>query len=100
MLSFQLSDWDATVSSLYHQDGAALEVPFRRRTRSQERRLFLFTRRITYKMPDDSMAELEVIVVSSRIWRPDESDESRGWKVLPLGLGMILAIRLTVLPNR
>jgi hypothetical protein len=76
-----------------------LELPLAPRKQADSRRLFIFTRRITYKLPDDSSAELEVIVASSRIWQPDLADESRGWKVLSLGLGLILAIRLTAFPR-
>jgi hypothetical protein len=76
-----------------------LELPLAPRKQADSRRLFVFTRRISYKLPDDSAAELEVIVASSRIWQSDIVDESRGWKVLSLGLGLVLAIRLTVFPR-
>jgi hypothetical protein len=99
MFSFRASEWDRALSSRCHHDGAALKLPLTPRRQADDRRLFLFTRRISYKLPDGSAAELEVIVASSRIWQPDLADESRGWKVLSLGLGLILAIRLTVFPH-
>ena len=99
MFTFRASEWDRALSSQYHHDGAALELPLTPRKQADSRRLFIFTRRITYKLPDDSAAELELIVASSRVWQPDLADESRGWKVLSLGLGLVLAIRLTVFPR-
>src|SRR4051812_24141583 len=99
MFSFQASEWDQALSSRFHHDGAALKLPLMPRRQAQNRRLFVFSRRISYKLPDDAPAELEVILASSRIWQPDLADESRGWKVLSLGLGLILAIRLTVFPR-
>ena len=99
MFTFRASEWDRALSSRFHHDGAALKLPLTPRRQADSRRLFVFTRRITYTLPDDSAAELEVIVASSRIWQPDLADESRGWKVLSLGLGLILAIRLTVFPG-
>jgi hypothetical protein len=100
MFPFRGSQWDATLYSRCHDDGAALELPFAPTSQSGDRLFFVFTRIITYKLPDDSTAELEVIVASSRILRPASSDESRGWKILSLGLGLVLAIRLSVFPAR
>jgi hypothetical protein len=104
MFSFRAGQWDQTLSCRCHGDGAALELPSPLRGRCADRTLFLFSRMIEYELPGDSRAELELIVASSRILRPDSSDAARGWKVLALGLGLglglglVLAIRLTVFP--
>jgi hypothetical protein len=99
MFTFRASEWDRALSSRFHHDGAALQLPITPRRQAKSRRLFVFTRRISYQLPDDSAAELEVIVASSRIMQPDLANESRGWKILSLGLGLVLAIRLTVFPR-
>src|SRR3954469_2023638 len=99
MFTFRASEWDRALSSRYHHDGAALELPLTPRKQADSRRLFIFARRISYKLPADSAAESQVVVASSRIWQPYFADESRGWKVLSLGLGLVLAIRLTVFPR-
>jgi hypothetical protein len=99
MFTFRAGEWDAALSSRCNGDGAAQEIAFVPETRRAERHLFLFARVITYKMPDRSKAELELIVASTRIWPPASWDEAGGWKVLTLGLGLILAIRLSVHPR-
>jgi hypothetical protein len=99
MFTFRAGEWDAALSSRCNGDGASQEIAYVRETRRAERHLFLFARVITYKLPDSSKAELEVIVASTRLWPPASLDEAGGWKVVSLGLGLILALRLSVHPQ-
>src|SRR5262245_25804180 len=97
MFPFSAGQWDATLSSRCHDDGASLGLPFGRRSGARRRAPFLFTRVITYEFPDQRRAEIEVIVASKRLWGPRSCPESCGWKVFRMGPLLVLALRLSLL---
>jgi hypothetical protein len=95
MFPFSAGQWDATLSSRCHDDGASLGLPFGRRSGARRRAPFLFTRVITYEFPDQRRAEIEVIVATlgpallSRVVRveslPDGPAPGTGPTIEPAG---------------
>src|SRR5262245_18266090 len=97
MFPFSAGQWDATLSSRCHDDGASLRLPFGREATARRHTPFLFARVITYELPDRRRAEIEVIVASRGLWGPRSCPVSQGWKVFRMGKLLKLALRLSVL---
>jgi hypothetical protein len=89
------AEWDESLGPC-RTDGAALDLPFRPGISRNRLRSLFFARAITYRLGGGGEAELELVVASHRIWKPNRWPETQGWKVMSVGLGLVLAVRLRV----